>query len=155
MPVKKTNEFDDLFSDAPTKAPAATEKTPVTVEGEKAPVAVENNDDFKDLFLEDGNTPLPDTSSDKSVAAAVGAGYGAYKGLRKTVPTSDNAYTRWAERTYGLPEGSLAEVSALRDPSMPMTEAQANKAVASKYFGASPCGGRNAIACGHYRQHAI
>lgn len=145
MPDKKTNEFDDLFSDTPTKAPA-------TAGDEKTPLAAENNnsdEEFKDLFLEDGNTALPSkSSSDKSVAAAVGAGYGAYKGLRKTVPTSDNAYTRWAERTYGLPEGSLSEAIALRDPSMPMTEAQANKAVASKYFGPAPAGAETRLPAG-------
>ena len=152
MPDKKTNEFDDLFSDAPTKAPVAAEKLPAIAADEKMPVAVENNnsdDEFKDLFLEDGNTPLPSkSSSDKSVAAAVGAGYGAYKGLRKTVPTIDNAYTRWAERIYGLPEGSLSEAIALRDPSMPMTEAQANKAVASRYFGPAPAGAETRLPAG-------
>lgn len=148
MADKKINEFDDLFSDAPTKAPAAVEKAPVIVEDERS--ASPEKNEFDDLFItpatDKSSSSSKDSSSDKSVAAAVGAGYGAYKGLRKTVPTIDNAYTRWAERTYGLPAGSLSEAIALRDPSMPMTEAQANKAVASKYFG--PAGAETRLPAG-------
>ena len=97
--------------------------------------SVEGNNEFEDLFSPEGHTlPRDDRLSAKDVTAlstVAGAAYGAVKAK----PGSDNIISRAAERMYGAPKGSLAEMQRLREPTLPPTPGEAAKAVAARYSG--------------------
>lgn len=136
--MSKENEFDAMFGNTPDvkatpAAPAASE--PKALAAEPETTSVEDKNEFEDLFSLEGHTvPTDDKLSAKDVAAlsaVAGAAYGAVKAK----PGSDNIISRKAERLYGVPRGSLAEVQGLREPAQPPTVGQAAKAVAARYSG--------------------
>lgn len=135
--MAKTNEFDELFGNVPVTASANAKTSESTTLGSAAETpAASGGNEFDDLFPPEGHVApkaLEESLSPAHTAGAVAAGVGATYGALKAKPSGDNAYSRWAEKAYGLPKGSLAELQMLREPATPPTVGQAAGVLASKY----------------------
>ena len=94
----------------------------------------EDKNEFEGLFSPEGHAAPSNGLSATDVAALSGAAGAAY-GAVKAKPGSDNIISRAAERMYGAPKGSLAEMQGLREPALPPTAGQAAQAVAARYSG--------------------
>ena len=132
--MSKVNEFDAMFGNTPdaTAAPVASEsKTSVFV---PETISSEDKNEFEGLFSPEGHAAPSNGLSAKDVAALSGVAGAAY-GAVKAKPGSDNIISRAAERMYGAPKGSLAEMQGLREPALPPTAGQAAQAVAARYSG--------------------
>lgn len=137
--MSKVNEFDAMFGNTPdvTATPATPGAKVLAVAPETTPS--EDKNEFEELFSPEGHvTPRNDKSSSDTqrLDAAVLSGIaGAAYGAVKAKPGSDNIISRAAERRYGVPKGSLAEMQGLREPALPPTAGQAAQAVAARYSG--------------------
>jgi hypothetical protein len=112
-------EFDDLFDDAPKKAPAKTqsisapedkieEESPES-KSARARTLRQKSGEFEGLFAGEDTTP-EETGVDPKLLGAAGAGAlgGAlYGSLKKPVPSEKSLAARLMERYYGLPAGAL------------------------------------------------
>jgi len=125
------NEFDAMFGNTPD-APVAPEAKVLASAPEIT--SSEDKNEFEGMFSPEGHAAPSNGLSAKDVAALSGVAGAAY-GAVKAKPGSDNIISRGAERMYGVPKGSLAEMQGLREPALPPTTGQAAQAVAARYSG--------------------
>ena len=107
---------------------------PAIVNTAMAKPEADTANEFEGLFSPEGHAVPSNGLSAKDVAALSGVAGAAY-GAMRAKPGSDNIISRAAERMYGAPQGSLAEMQGLREPALPPTPRQAAQAVAARYSG--------------------